>query len=158
MQAQPLSLPMMARAYPALPFKGLVNGPIRAKGTAENLELSMTLMGDAGSLVYEGMVDASEPGFRARGRGVVTALNPARLLARPDGTPGSINARYEIDLAGDSLANLTGWSSIALDRSIVDGLRVHPSTARLRFAGRRLLVDTLRLETMAANVPATRAP
>src|SRR5918999_2229088 len=127
MQAQPLSLPMLARAYPALPFKGLVSGPIRARGTAENLELTMTLMGEAGSLQYEGVVDAVEPGFRARGRGVVTGLNPARLLALTDPPTGSINARYEVDLAGDSLANLVGSSTIALDRSIVDGLPVFPS-------------------------------
>ncbi|MFN2566847.1 MAG: translocation/assembly module TamB domain-containing protein [Gemmatimonadaceae bacterium] len=157
LQAQPLSLSMLARAYPSLPFKGLANGPIRARGTAENLDLTMTLMGEAGSLQYEGVVDASEPGFRARGRGVVTGLNPARLLAQADAPTGSINARYEVDLAGDSLANLAGSSSIALDRSIVDGLRVYPSTARLRFAGRRLLVDTLRLETVAANVSASGA-
>src|SRR5918992_1189870 len=48
LQAQPVSFPMLARAYPSLPFKGLVSGPIRAKGTVESLELAMTLMGEAG--------------------------------------------------------------------------------------------------------------
>jgi translocation and assembly module TamB len=145
---------MLARAYPLLPFKGLVNGPIRARGTVENLELGTTLMGEAGSLQFDGIVDASEPVFRARGRGVVTSLNPARLLARTDAPAGTINGRYEVDLAGDSLATLTGSSSVALDRSVFDGLRVYSANARLRFGGRRLTVDTLRLETMAANVVA----
>ncbi|MDQ3948870.1 MAG: translocation/assembly module TamB, partial [Gemmatimonadota bacterium] len=154
LQAQPLSLPMLARAYPSLPVKGLVSGPIRARGTVENLELGLTLMGEAGSLQFEGVVDASEPTFRARGRGAVTALSPSRLLARADAPTGAINGRYEIDLAGDSLATLTGSSSIALDRSVFDGLRVYSSNARLRFGGRRVLVDTLRVETMAANVVA----
>src|SRR5918992_610726 len=155
LQAQPLSLAMMARAYPSLPFKGLASGPIRARGTVENLELGLTLMGEAGSLQFDGVVDASEPVFRARGRGVVSAINPARLLAQGGAPAGSINGRYDVDLAGDSLATLTGWSSIVLDRSIVDGLRVYSSNARLRFGGRRVLVDTLRLETMAANVVAS---
>jgi translocation and assembly module TamB len=154
LQAQPLSLSMLARAYPALPFKGLVSGPIRARGTVESLELGLTLMGEAGSLQFEGIVDASEPLFRARGRGVVTALNPARLLARTNAPPGSINGRYEVDLAGDSLATLTGSSAIVLDRSVFDGLRIHSSNARLRFGGGRLTVDTLRAETVAANVVA----
>ena len=157
LQAQPLSLPMMARAYPSLPFKGLVSGPIRAKGTVENLDLSLTLMGEGGSLQFDGVVDASEPMFRARGRGVMTALNPARLLARDNTPAGSINGRYEVDLAGDSLATLSGWSSIALDRSIFDGLRVYSSNARLRFGNRRLAIDTLRVETTAANVVASGA-
>src|SRR5918999_3411076 len=152
LQAQPLSLPMMARAYPSLPFKGLVSGPIRARGTVENLELKMTLMGDVGSLVFDGIVDAAEPSFRARGRGVVTALDPSKLLARANAPSAVINGRYEIDLAGDSLATLSGWSSIALDRSIFDGLRVYASNARLRFGGRRVLVDTLRVETTAPNL------
>jgi translocation and assembly module TamB len=154
LQAQPLSLPMLARAYPLLPFKGLVSGPIRARGTVENLELGLTLSGEAGSLQFEGVVDAFEPGFRARGRGVVTALNPSGLLARGDAPAGAINGRYEVDLAGDSLATLTGWSSITFDRSVFDGLRVYSSNARLRFGGRRVMVDTLRIETMAANVVA----
>jgi translocation and assembly module TamB len=154
LQAQPLSLPMLARAYPLLPFKGLVSGPIRARGTVENLELGLTLMGEAGSLQFDGVVDASEPLFRARGRGVVTALNPSRLVARADAPPASINGRYEVDLAGDSLATLAGSASIVLDRSIFDGLRVYSSNARLRFGGGRLTVDTLRAETVAANVVA----
>jgi translocation and assembly module TamB len=154
LQAQPLSLPMLARAYPALPFRGRVSGPIRARGTVENLELGLTLMGEPGSLQFDGVVDAAEPVFRVRGRGVVSALNPARLLTQSGAPAGTINGRYEVDLAGDSLATLTGWSSIALDRSIVDGLRVYSSNARLRFSGRRLIVDTLRLETNAANVVA----
>jgi translocation and assembly module TamB len=157
LQAQPLSLPMLARAYPSLPFKGLVSGPIRARGTVENLDLALTLMGDAGSLQFDGIVDASEPMFRARGRGVVSALNPARLLVAADAPSGAINGRYEIDLAGDSLATLTGWSSIALDRSIFDGLRIYASSARLRFGNRKLTIDTLRAETMAASVVARGA-
>jgi translocation and assembly module TamB len=154
LQAQPLSLPMLARAYPLLPFKGLVNGPIRARGTVENLELGLTLMGAAGSLQFDGVVDASEPTFRARGRGVVSALDPSRLLGRADAPTGAINGRYEVDLVGDSLATLTGSSSIALDRSVFDGLRVYSSNARLRFGSGRVLVDTLRVETMAANIVA----
>ncbi|HYD53006.1 MAG TPA: hypothetical protein VEA99_10275, partial [Gemmatimonadaceae bacterium] len=146
-QAQPLSLPMFARAYPALPVLGLVSGPIRAKGTAENLDVVATLAGDAGTVFFDGNVDSYPPGFRARGRGGFAALDVRRLVSRA-GTPATtLTGQYDIDVTGDSLADAGGRVALRLERSLVDGVRVFPSQAALRFADGRLHVDTLRLET-----------
>src|ERR1043166_9356284 len=53
LEAQPLNLTMMQRSYPTLVFRGLANGPIRAKGTVPNLELSMSLQGAMGAFSFD---------------------------------------------------------------------------------------------------------
>ncbi|HEY0997719.1 MAG TPA: translocation/assembly module TamB domain-containing protein [Gemmatimonadaceae bacterium] len=163
-QAQPLSLPMMRRAYPNLPLDGYVSGPIRATGTLEDLQVVATLSGAAGTLHYEGLLDINEPLWRVRGSGTMAAFDakPAFTFASAPAT--SLNGRFDVDLgftwAGtvpDSLTRIEGTASVALDRSMLDGLRVDPSFARLRFDGDRLGVDTLFLDTQGARIYAAGA-
>nr|MBA3890973.1 translocation/assembly module TamB domain-containing protein [Gemmatimonadaceae bacterium] len=150
--AQPLSLPMMARAYPSLPLTGLVSGPVRARGTTDSLELSTVLTGDAGTLRFDGVVDIYEPEWRARGTGTVAALDVARVFTVDAPPPTQLNGRYDIDMAFlwggpamDSLVAIGGRASLDLDRSVFDDLRLRNTTARLRFAGDRMLIDSLRV-------------
>ena len=155
--AQPLSLPMMARAYPTLPLTGLVSGPIRARGTTDSLALTTELTGEGGTLRFDGVVDVFEPVWRARGTGTVAALDAPRVFT-VDGLPATtVNGAYDIDLAFtwggrdlDSLVAIGGRAAVDLDRSVVDGVRLLPSTARLRFADGRMLVDSLRVATEGA--------
>jgi len=157
LQAQPLSLPMFARAYPALPVHGQLTGPIRAKGTAENLDVVATLTGDAGTLFFDGNVDSYPPGLRARGRGGFAALDLRRLVDKA-GTPSStLTGQYEVDLTGDSLANASGRLAVRLERSTVDGMRIFPSLGELWFADGRVRVDSLRLATVAGTIGARGA-
>ena len=155
-QAQPLSLGMLARSYPKLPLTGLVSGPVRARGTIADLQLTTALQGPAGALSFDGRIDIDPPGYGIRGTGQVGGLAVHQLLdsARLHTAvrPLTLTGRYDVALAGDSLSDLEGSAAIDITRADVDGLRVFPSTARLRFASGRLLVDTLRLETTAATV------
>jgi len=160
-QAQPLSLGMLARSYPKLPLTGILSGPIRARGTTADLELTTSLQGAAGALTFEGRVDIDPPSYGIRGTGQVNGLAVNQLL---DSTrlhsavrPTTFTGRYDVALSGDSLPDLEGSAAVDLTRADIDGLRIFPSTARLRFADRRLLVDTLRLETTAATILARGA-
>src|SRR5690348_3731086 len=155
-QAQPVSLGMLARSYPKLPLTGMLSGPIKARGTTEDLQLTANLQGQAGALSFDGRIDIDPPNYGIHGIGQTTALAVHQLLdpARLEGPikPATLTGRYEVSLSGDSLADLEGTAAVDLARADVDGLRIFPSTARLRFADKRLFVDTLRLETTAATI------
>lgn len=155
--AQPLSLPMIARAYPSLPLTGMLSGPIRARGTTDSLVLSTVLSGEAGTVQFDGLVDIYEPVWHARGAGTVTGVDASRVFT-VDGLPATVlNGRYDVDLsftwggaAMDSLVAIRGRADVDLDRSVVDDVRLRPSVARLRFADGRMLVDSLLVGTDGA--------
>ncbi|MDE3214851.1 MAG: translocation/assembly module TamB domain-containing protein [Gemmatimonadota bacterium] len=153
--ADSLSLTALDRSYPKLPVRGLYSGTIRAQGTVENLYLNASLHGPAGSFTYDGHVDAFPPGYGVHGSGRITAADPAAMLVAANVPAGSLNGSYDVDLTGDSLANLAGAASAALERSEFDGVHLFGSRARVRFDGGRVRVDTLRLETSAATVTAS---
>ena len=154
LDAQPLSLTTLARSYPDLPFRGTMSGPLTVRGTLEELAITARLAGDAGGVDVDATFDVYEPGYGAIGAIAVSDLDVRTLLDRPDLPATRLNARASPDLIGDSLATLAGRLAIDVDRSEVDGMRVYPSRARLRFADGRVLVDTLRVETAAAQVVA----
>jgi translocation and assembly module TamB len=150
----PLSLTSLARSYPELPLRGVVRGPIRAKGTIASLDVATSLEGPSGSLIFNGHLDAFPPGYRMTGTGRVANLDLRSLLSYPAAPPSALTVRFDTDVAGDSLANLAGRLSLNTERSSLDRVLVYPSLARLRFADERLLVDTLALETAAARFDA----
>ena len=160
-QAQPLSLGMIARSYPKLPLTGVVSGPIRLRGTIADLQVAASLQGAAGALTFDGRIDIDPPTYGIRGSGAATALGVNQLLDSARlGTavrPMTLTGRYDVALSGDSLPNLEGSAALDVARADVDGMRIFPSVARLRFVDRRVVVDTLRLETNAATVLARGA-
>jgi translocation and assembly module TamB len=160
-QAQPVSLGMLARSYPKLPLTGVLSGPVKAKGTIEDLQLTTNLQGPAGALSFDGRIDIDPPNYGIHGTGQATGLAVHKLLdpARLEGPvkPVTVTGHYEVGLRGDSLADLEGTAAVDLVRADVDGLRIFPSTAHLRFADRQVFVDTLRVETTAATILARGA-
>ncbi|MEO6879281.1 MAG: hypothetical protein ABI205_12430, partial [Gemmatimonadaceae bacterium] len=155
LDAQPLSLTMLARSYPALPFRGLMSGPVRVKGSSPDLEVSTTLAGAAGAFSFDGRIDVdSLGGYGARGRGQFSALRVGELLDKPSVPAGDLSGHYDIDIAGETAATLTGAADISIERTIVDSLRVYPSEAHVRFADGRMLVDSARVHTSAFTVAA----
>ena len=160
-QAQPVSLGMIARSYPKLPLTGILNGPIKARGTIDDLQLTANLQGPAGALSFDGRIDIDPPNYGIHGSGQATGLALHQLLdpARLQGPvkPMTITGRYEVGLTGDSVANLEGGANVDIARADIDGLRIFPSVARLRFADKRLVIDTLRVETTAATILARGA-
>lgn len=156
--AEPVSLTMLSRAYP-LGVKGLMSGPITAKGTTEDLQLTLQLEGAAGRISYSGKVDAYPLSVAARGSGRVEGLDLRQLLSQPQTPAAWITGAYQLDVRGDTsdIRTLQGNALVQLERSEVDGIRVFPSRLRARFADGRMYVDTLRVESVAATVTAAGA-
>ncbi|MEX2179172.1 MAG: translocation/assembly module TamB domain-containing protein [Gemmatimonadaceae bacterium] len=156
--AQPVSLTMLSRAYP-LHLRGLMSGPVRASGTTDNLRLTMDLQGAAGRLTYAGTVDAYPLSVAAHGTGRMDTLNLRELIDLEKLPSGWITGTYEIGVRGDTanLATLAGAASLLLERSEIDSIRIFPSTLRARFADGRMYVDTLRMESTAARITASGA-
>jgi translocation and assembly module TamB len=155
--ADSLSFAGLRQSYPKLPLKATFSGTIRLQGTANDLQLTTSLHGPAGNLTFDGRVDADPPELGVRGSGRLAEVDPARLIDR-DGVPsGSVTANYELDVHGDSLANLTGSARVSTERSEVGPVHVFASRAVLRFGDGRMRVDSMRLETSAATVTAEGA-
>ncbi len=152
--ADSLSLTALRRSYPRLPIVGDYAGSIRVQGTLPDLFLDASLRGPGGAISYNGHVDADPPAYGAHGSGRVVALDPAMVVAAAKLPAGSLTGNYEVNVSGDSLADLAGSANLAMERSEFDGVHVFSSRAHLRFADGRIHVDTLRLETSAATLRA----
>ena len=152
--ALPLSLTAIARSYPGLPARGEYSGPLRVKGTTENLTVVADLVGDPGRLEVDGVFDVSYPGYRAAARGSASGLDLRRFLGRDDVPRTNLALTWSSDLVGDSLRTLQGAARVRLDRSLVDSVRVFGGEARLRFLAGTLAVDSLHVESAAFTVRA----
>ncbi len=156
--AEPLSMDMMSRAYP-LGLKGLFSGPIQAKGTTNDLQLTAQLQGPAGKVTYNGTVDAYPLSVAAKGSGRLEALDLSRLIAKDNAPRATLTGTYQIDIRADTndFGTLHGSATALLQRSEVEGFRIFPSQMRARFADGRMYVDTLLVESVAARITASGA-
>ena len=153
LDAQPLSLTMLARSFPLLPMRGVVSGPIRVKGSSPDLEVTTSLQGAPGAFSFDGHLDIdSVSGYAVHGRGQFSALNLAGLLEKPAIPQGTISGHYDVDINGSNVAMLRGTANLAIERTMIDGIRVYPSEALFRFSDGQMIVDSLRLHTAAATV------
>lgn len=153
--AQPVSLTMVSRAYP-LGLMGLMSGPVRAIGTTDNLQVRADLAGSAGRITYDGRVDAYPLSIAAYGSGRLDSLRFDALMDKPGVPRASITGPYELAVRADTsdFGTLKGTAAVIVERGDFDGLRVFPSRVRATFADRRMRLDTLRLESVAATVTA----
>ncbi len=161
LETQPLSLTMLARSpkvFP-LPLRGLVSGPLRARGTTQDLTVQTSLQGPGGALTFDGRVDLdSLGGYGVHGHGEFSALNPVALAAvKATIPPGVFSGHYDVDAAGETWAKTVGTADVALERTMFDGVRVYESQGRVHFGGGKMTVDSLRLHTAAATLTATGA-
>lgn len=153
LDAKTLSLTELAQSYPMLPVRGLVSGPARISGTTEALDVNTTLTGAAGTVAFNGRLDSYPPGYMMRGQTTLTHLDVRTLLERADLPATDLSARFDTDISGDSLANLSGRvAAVVTPGSVVDGVRIFAGRARLAADAGRLHVDTLSLETTAATL------
>ncbi|HVZ47806.1 MAG TPA: translocation/assembly module TamB domain-containing protein, partial [Gemmatimonadaceae bacterium] len=155
--ALPLSATTLARSYPALALRGDWRGPVRASGTVSDFTFATDLTGDAGRVQVDGRFDALEPEYAAVARGSVSGFDLRRALAREAAPTSLLDARFTLDLRGDSVANLAGAAQVDVDRSIVDSVRVFGGAAALRLGDGLLHVDSLSLETVAGTLRARGA-
>ncbi len=152
--ALPLSMTGIARSYAGLPVRGEYSGPLRVKGTTDNLAITTDLVGDAGRLEVDGTFDVSFPAYRASARGSATGLDVRRFLGRDDLPATNLALRWASDVEGETLEDLRGSASLRLDRSLVDSVRVFSGDARVRFLAGTLAVDSLRVESAAFTAQA----
>lgn len=152
LEAQPLSLTMLARSYPN-PLRGLVSGPITAKGSSPDLEVAMSLKNAAGGLSFDGRLDIdSIGGMGARGRGQFSTANLGGLLETRNFLVGPLGVHYDVDLAGYSLTDPTllhGTAALDVERTVLDGIRVYRTPLRVHFADGQMKIDSGRVHTDA---------
>ena len=154
--AQPVSLTMLSRAYP-LHLRGLMSGPVRAIGTTDDLQVKADLAGSAGRITYDGRIDAYPLSVAANGSGRLDSLRFDALVDKPGMPAGSVTGPFELAIRADTndLGTLRGSAALMVERGSVDGLRVFPSRLHATFADRRMHLDTVRLESVAATVTAS---
>ena len=150
--AEPLSFGTLARSYPAIPVRGAYAGPLRLQGTLADLLVQTSLLGPAGGVAVDGRFNLFGPTYAAAGTASALGLDLAALLERLDVPPTSLTGVARFDVAGRSVASLAGGFALDLDRSLVDSVRIDPSTVALTFANGRATLDTLRLATSAATL------
>ena len=116
LQGQPIWLTTLARSYPVLPLRGEVSGPIRIRGTSENLQIAASMTGPAGAFSFDGYVDADPPAYGARGNGTVAGLDLKTLVVGKAIPDTRLNGQYALDIAGadaeataEILLALIGW-------------------------------------------------
>lgn len=153
--AQPVSLTMMSHAYD-LGIKGLMSGPIRARGTSNDMMVTAQLEGPAGRISYNGRADAYPLSVAARGSGRVDELDLSKFLDAPHVPAGWVTGAYQLDVRYDTtdFTTLRGVASAQLERAELDSIRVYPSRFQARFADGRMFLDTLRIESAAASLVA----
>jgi translocation and assembly module TamB len=153
--AQPVSLTMMSAAYD-LGIKGLMSGPIRARGTSNDMQVTAQLEGPAGRISYSGRADAYPLSVAARGGGRVDALDLSQFVDAPGVPGGFVTGTYQVDVRYDTtdFSTITGMAAAQVERAELDSIRVFPSRFRARFAQGQMLLDTLRIESAAATVTA----
>jgi translocation and assembly module TamB len=155
LNAEPLSFTMLGNSYALMPLRGTMTGPITVKGTIAALEVTSQLSGSAGELTASGIVDIEPAGYAVKGQASFSRLDIRGLLERTSVPPTLLAGRADLDLRGDSLANLDGRATINLDRSRVDALRVEQGALRARFANGRATLDTLYATSPSATLIAT---
>ena len=155
--ALPLAASTIAKSYPAVLLRGEYRGPLRVVGTSADLTLTTDLVGEAGRVQVDGRFDLYELGYRGVARGAVTGFDLRRGLGRPSLPETALDGRYSLDIAGDSLANLSGTAQLTLDRSLIDRVRVFGGRAALQFGGGRVQVDSARVESVAGELTARGA-
>src|SRR5450432_708225 len=158
LQAQPISFTTFARSYPGLAFRGNFSGPMRIRGTMDDLDVTANLSGDAGTMVVNGNFDLdSVSGLAGRGTASVADLDVQALMESKVLPTTSLAGRAAFDIHGDSIANLAGSLTIDLDQSRVEPVDVSTATASLTFGDGRMHVDTLSIASSAAHVYAKGA-
>ncbi len=153
--AAPVAFSTIAQSYPGLPLRGSFTGPITMNGTLDDLDVTSTLDGDAGTIGFQGSANFVGPGYAASGTATLRDADLRALTGRTELPSTSLTARLTGDLRGDSLTALSGRVALSIDHSIVNTLAVHSAGARLRFGDGRVEADSLAIESAIGALHAT---
>ncbi len=142
--ADSISFDGLRGSFPSLPLRGAVAGPVRLAGRLDSLETHAELHGPGGGVKEDGALLLDLPHYGARDLKVqVRDLNLRRWL---DAAPSSrLNVTLAGTVEGDSAVPAAGAVSVVLGQSDLAGSDVDSGGARVRFADRRIYVDSLRV-------------
>ena len=142
--ADSLSFDGLKGSFPSLALRGAVAGPVRLAGRLDSLETHAELHGPGGVVRSDGTLLLDLPRYGARNlKVVVREVNLAHWL---DAAPSSrLNLTLAGTVEGDSAVPPSGAVSVVMGQSQVAGSDVDSGAARVRFADRRVYVDSLRL-------------
>ena len=142
--ADSLSFDGLKGSFPSLPLRGAVAGPVRLAGPLDSLETHAELHGPGGAVHGDGLLMLDLPHYGARDLKVlVRDVNLKRWI---DAAPISrLNVTLAGTVEGDSAVPPAGTVSMVVGQSEVAGSDVDSGAARVRFADRRVYVDSLRL-------------
>ncbi|PYP30338.1 MAG: hypothetical protein DMD47_09960, partial [Gemmatimonadetes bacterium] len=131
-----------------LPLAGAVTGPVRLDGTLAALATHADLESaqDGGGIRVDGVLTLLSSRLAARDFTVRSReLDLSRWLAAGAGPPSRLTATLSGTVGADSGAPPVGLVTAALAPSLFVGAGLDSGGARLRFADRRVYVDSLRL-------------
>src|SRR5690606_15275637 len=131
--------------------------PLRSGGTSDDLTLTTALAGPAGRFSTDLRLDNALPNYRIMGSLRSDAVDPRALFADARVPEGELSGTLRGEIGFETLADLIGDVDLDLERSILDGVRVFSGRARLTFTDGFARLDTLALETSAADVAAAGA-
>src|SRR5207247_1064382 len=131
-----------------LPLAGAVTGPVRLDGTLAALATHADLQSsqDGGGVQVDGVLTLLASRLGARDATVRTReLDLSRWLAAPAAPSSRLSGTLAGTVGADSGAAPAGAVTAALGPSLFAGAGLDSGVARLRFADRRVYVDSLRL-------------
>jgi hypothetical protein len=143
--ADSLSFDGLKGSFPTLPLRGAVSGPVKLAGPLDALETHAELRGGEGDEVRaDGVMVLDLPHYGARDFELATRnLDLAHWLR--GAPPSRLGFTLRGSVTGDSGVAPTGAVTALLAPSLFAGVGLDSGAVRLRFADRRLYVDSLRL-------------
>jgi len=143
--ADSLSFDGLRGSFPTLSLQGAVTGPVKLAGPLGALETHLDLHSRGGDVRGDGTVMVDLPRYGARDLQVTARdLDLSHWLGRV-APPSRLSFTVRGDFAGDSAVPPLGTVQAILEPSRLAGAGVDSGAVRVRFADRRLYVDTLRV-------------
>src|SRR6266567_1905883 len=143
--ADSLSFEGLRGSFPALPLQGAVTGPVKLAGPLGALETHVDLHSRGGDVRGDGTLILDLPHYGAQDLQVTARdLDLAHWLGRV--APSSrLSFTINAEFAGDSAVPPLGTVQAILEPSQFAGAGLDSGAVRVRFADRRLYVDSLRV-------------
>ena len=143
--ADSLSFEGLRGSFPTLPLQGAVTGPVKLAGPLGALETHVDLHSRGGDVRGDGTLMLDLPHYGAQDLQVTARdLNLANWLGRA--APSSrLSFTIHAEFAGDSAVPPLGAVQAILEPSLFAGAGLDSGAVAVRFADRRLYVDSLRV-------------
>ena len=153
LDAQPISFSTVAHSYPGLFLRGTFNGPIRVKGTTDQLALNAKLTGDAGTMLIDETIDIEmQNGIGATGTVVLNGVDARQITQNASVPSTQLYLVMQNDLRGDSLPDTKGKLDVTVDTSRVAQVYVPHATAQMTVADGHLHVDSMKILSTGVRV------